>query len=149
MRTVRQRRALEESEQIARKLAAKGPFTSGKFAHTAGFTPNRARQLLESYKQAGWLTELGKRPSTRGKPAVLWGAPGTTLTEKDQRRPRVVTKLKSTKVERVEKIDLKLPPAATEVQSSFFVQFIFSALLQGVRVVGPRKKVWLIKATRV
>ncbi len=46
-------------------------------------TAIRARQVLEGLRRSRKVAALGKRRSARGKPAVLYGIPGTKVTAKD------------------------------------------------------------------
>lgn len=77
------RRSLEDVLKDAATFAKKKPFTAQELAAHLGVTPNRARQVLEELSKSKVAAELGKRNSLRGKPATLWGVPGTKLSEAD------------------------------------------------------------------
>lgn len=77
------RRSLEQVLADATTFAKTKPFTAQELAAHLGVTPNRARQVLESLAKKKVVGDLGKRSSLRGKPATLWGTPGTKLTAKD------------------------------------------------------------------
>lgn len=143
-RSPRRRRRLNEVEDLALKLAEKGPFTAQDYAEQADFTPNRARQLLESLKEAGKIAELGRRPSARGKPAVLWGKQGTKLTEADLKAPPPRPKAKAPAAARS-----GMPVIVqAKAQAGFLERLILAAFSKGVKVKDAEGKTWLFQAKR-
>ncbi len=88
-RTRKKRRTEEEVRTLALDMAKEGPFAPADLAEKAGFSGNRARQILEGLGEKKKLVILGLRKSPRGKPANLWGFAGTKVSEADkQPRPR-------------------------------------------------------------
>lgn len=95
-RTRRKRRTEDQVRALALELAKSGPFAPGELAEKAGFSGNRARQVLESLGEKKKLVILDQRKSSRGKPANLWGFPGTKVTDADRAaRPGTGRKVRS------------------------------------------------------
>lgn len=128
-KATRVRRSREDVVAAALERARKGPFSSRDLARDVGFTPNRARQLLEELKDEGTLVPLGKRRGGRGKPSTLWGFPGTKVTAADQ-----VRKAKPAPVAR------KAPGAG-----GGFVDRLFAALERGLRIEDDQGNSWVVR----
>jgi hypothetical protein len=128
------RRSLEKVLEDATNFAKKKPFTSQELAAHLGVTPNRARQVLDNLAKAKVVADLGKRNSMRGKPATLWGAPGTKLTDKDTAaRPpprRRARKVRAAAGRRSSGVDTRSLEAAVE-------SILDQVVEKGVVVEGP------------
>lgn len=121
-------------------MAAKRPFTPQDLAGTMGFTPNRARQLLEELRASERLVILGTRKAARGKPAFLWGIPGTVLTEEDIRA----------KGRRAPRKRPKVTAASNTLTTSLSALEVLSSLLaKGVELTGPDGAVYRLSFGKV
>lgn len=134
----RRRRSHAKVMRLALNYAKKGPFTPQDLAAHCEFTPNRARQVLEELKAEKKVATLGNRRSVRGKPAVLWGLPGTKLTEADK-APRIPYSMKARAA--------AASTAASVVKAagaSGETGALVAILTQGLKIVGPSGEVYTV-----
>lgn len=126
-RTKRPRKRNQDLKGLLQKISQRGAFTPAELAAAAGFSQNRARQVLEEVRGSKLVVPLGQRRSVRGKPATLWGRPGTRLSAADLKaRPR--SPRSEPKVRRANSDPGALGPLLD----------FFTALIQrGIQVTGP------------
>lgn len=125
----RKRRTTTEVLAVAMQLAEKGAFTPHDLATKVGFGTGRARQVLEGMTGKK-LVVLGKRRSPRGKPAVLWGLPGTKLKRSDTEprgKPAGGTREQKTEGSR------ETGPSLGAALGSFFGELVS----KGLEITGP------------
>lgn len=121
----RTRRSQSDTTALVLRLTKSRPITPQDLASELKVTPNRARQVLEALRDSDQLEIVGKTKGGRGKPANIYGIPGTKLKPADL-APRAGKAAKAKAI---------APTPSSD--GSAIEAFLNAIATRGLEVVGP------------